>query len=326
MHATSEAEPTETMMATPQTPAERASAQAPAIRLDGANDADVKVSYEFFPAKTEKAEAALWEAVKRLEILQPSYVSVTYGAGGTTQERTLGTVARMVRETSLTPAAHLTCVGASSASVDAVADELWEAGIRSIVALRGDPPSGFGGRYEPHPQGYAYASDLIGALRKRHEFEVFCSAYPERHPESTDWQAEIDNLRRKADAGASKAITQFFFEADVFFRFRDRVADAGIEIDLVPGVMLQPKVEGLSRMASAIGVEVPVWYRRLFDGLEDDLLTRQMLTASVATDLCAELYDGGVRDFHLYTLNRADIAIAVSRALGEAHARIRHRE
>ncbi|OXT02522.1 methylenetetrahydrofolate reductase [NAD(P)H] [Notoacmeibacter marinus] len=316
----------ETMMAMPHTPLRESTDRAPVIRLDGANDADVKVSYEFFPAKTEKAEAALWDAVKRLEILQPSYVSVTYGAGGTTQERTLGTVARMVRETSLTPAAHLTCVGASCATIDAVADELWEAGVRSIVALRGDPQSGFGGRYEPHPEGYPYAPELIEGLKKRHDFEVFCSAYPERHPESPDWQTELDVLRRKADAGASKAITQFFFEADIFFRFRDRVADAGIDIDIVPGVMLQPNVEGLSRMANAVGVAVPDWYRRLFEGLEDDLPTRQMLTASVATDLCAELYDGGVRDFHLYTLNRADIAIAVSRALGEAHARIRHRE
>ncbi|RLQ89587.1 methylenetetrahydrofolate reductase [NAD(P)H] [Notoacmeibacter ruber] len=296
------------------------------LRLDGANDADVKVSYEFFPPKTEKAEADLWAAVQRLEMLQPSYVSVTYGAGGSTQERTLATVSRMVRETSLTPAAHLTCVGATCAAVDSLADQLWEAGIRSIVALRGDPPSGFGGKYEPHPQGYPYAPELIAGLKKRHDFEIFCSAYPERHPESADWQVELDILRRKADAGASKAITQFFFEADVFFEYRDRVANAGIDIDIVPGVMLQPNIAGLSRMAGAVGVQVPNWYRRMFEGLEEDLLTRQMLTASVATDLCAELYDGGVRDFHLYTLNRADIAIAVSRALGESHARIRHRD
>ncbi|MCP1200218.1 methylenetetrahydrofolate reductase [NAD(P)H] [Notoacmeibacter sp. MSK16QG-6] len=313
-------------MASPQLPLRDVDRQPAAIRLDGANEAHVKVSYEFFPPKTEKAEADLWYAVKRLEMLQPSYVSVTYGAGGSTQERTLGTVARMVRETSLTPAAHLTCVGASCNDIDDVADRLWDAGIRSIVALRGDSPSGFGGRYEPHPEGYSYAPDLIAGLRKRHDFEIFCSAYPERHPESADWQTELDVLRRKADAGATKAITQFFFEADTFFRFRDRVADAGIDIGIVPGVMLQPNIAGLSRMAGAVGVDVPGWYGRLFEGLEDDLLTRQMLTASVATDLCAELYDGGVRDFHLYTLNRADIAIAVSRALGEAHARIRQRD
>ncbi len=314
-------------MATPQPPLQQAVDRPPtAIRLDGANDAHVKVSYEFFPPKTERAEAGLWEAVKRLEILQPSYVSVTYGAGGTTQARTLGTVARMVRETSLTPAAHLTCVGASREEIDRVADQLWDAGVRSVVALRGDPPTGFGGRYEPHPEGYPYAPELIEGLKRRHDFEVFCSAYPERHPESADWGIELDVLRRKADAGASKAITQFFFEAGTFFRFRDRVAAAGIAIDIVPGVMLQPNVAGLARMAGAVGVEVPHWYRRMFEGLDDDLLTRQMLTASVATDLCAELYDGGVRDFHLYTLNRADIAIAVSRALGEAHARISHRD
>lgn len=282
-------------------------------------DSGLRVSFEFFPPKTAKAATRLWDTLSVLEPLQPDFVSVTYGAGGSTRERTLDTVKRMVAETSLRPAAHLTCVDASRMDVDEVADELWEAGVRHVVALRGDPSSGIGTAYQPQADGYPYASDLVRGLMDRHGFEVSVSAYPERHPESADWNAELDNLRRKVDAGASRAITQFFFSPETFLRFQDRVADAGIELPIVPGLMLQPNFEGLARMSRLCGVEVPDWYAGLFDGLEEDPGTRELLTASLISDLTAELHAHGVRDFHLYTLNSARIAASVSRLLGLHH-------
>ena len=280
---------------------------------------DVRVSFEFFPPKTEKAEERLWDAIAKLEPLQPDFVSVTYGAGGSTRERTHRTVARMARETSFAPAAHLTCVDATREEIDRVADDYWDAGVRHVVALRGDPSTGIGESYRPFEGGYAYASDLVEGLKARHDFEVTVSAYPELHPESADWNAEIDNLKRKVDAGASRAITQFFFSPDTFWRFQDKVLDAGIDIPIVPGLMLQPNFKGLKRMSGLCGVAVPDWYAELFDGLEDDPMTRELLTASLMNELTAELYDRGVRDFHLYTLNRAEIAASVSRILGLHH-------
>ena len=286
-----------------------------------ANDAarDVNVSFEFFPPKTSKAETRLWDAIAKLEPLRPDFVSVTYGAGGSTRERTHRTVARMARETSFAPAAHLTCVDASRDEIDRIADDYWDAGVRHIVALRGDPSTGIGERYQPFDGGYAYASDLVAGLRARHDFEVSVSAYPERHPESADWAAELDNLKRKVDAGASRAITQFFFSPDTFWRFQDKVLDAGIDLPIVPGLMLQPNFKGLARMSELCGVAVPDWYAELFEGLDDDPNTRELLTASLVSELTAELYDRGVRDFHLYTLNRAEIASSVSRILGLHH-------
>ena len=280
---------------------------------------DVRVSFEFFPPKTQKAEERLWDAIAKLEPLQPDFVSVTYGAGGSTRERTHRTVARMAKETSFAPAAHLTCVDATREQIDAIAQDYWDAGVRHIVALRGDPSTGIGERYQPFADGYAYASDLVRGLKSLHDFEITVSAYPELHPESADWNAEIDNLKRKVDAGATRAITQFFFSPDTFWRFQDKVLDAGITIPVVPGLMLQPNFKGLARMSSLCGVAVPDWYAELFDGLEEDAVTRDLLTASLMSELTAELYDRGVRDFHLYTLNRAEIASSVSRILGLHH-------
>ncbi|GLQ19837.1 methylenetetrahydrofolate reductase [NAD(P)H] [Algimonas porphyrae] len=276
----------------------------------------VSVSFEFFPPKTSVAEDRLWDAIQKLEPLEPDFVSVTYGAGGSTRERTHRTVARMAQETRFAPAAHLTCVDASRAEIDAIAQDYWDAGVRHIVALRGDSPSGIGAAYQPHPEGYAYAADLVEGVKRIGDFEVSVAAYPELHPESADWSAEIDNLKRKIDAGATRAITQFFFSPDVFWRFQDRVLDAGINIPIVPGLMLQPNVKGLQRMSALCGVAVPNWYVELFEGLENDPLTRDMLTASLMSELTAELYARGVRHYHLYTLNRAEIASAVARVLG----------
>lgn len=285
------------------------------VQNDNPQD-DVRVSFEFFPPKTKKAETRLWDAIAKLEPLQPDFVSVTYGAGGSTRERTHRTVQRMAQETGFRPAAHLTCVDASRAEIDEIAQDYWDAGVRHIVALRGDPQSGIGDRYVPHPDGYAYASDLVAGLKNIGDFEISVSAYPETHPESGTWQAELDNLKRKTDAGATRAITQFFFSPDTFWRFQDKVLDAGINIDIVPGLMLQPNVHGLKKMSDLCGVAVPPWYAELFEGLDDDPLTRDLLTASIMSELTAELFDRGVRNYHLYTLNRAEIASAVARVLG----------
>ena len=287
-----------------------------AIARTAAEKPDLKVSFEFFPPKNEKMEDKLWSSIEKLEPLNPNFVSVTYGAGGSTRERTHRTVARMVKETNFAPAAHLTCVDATRDEIDAVARDYWDAGVRHIVALRGDPSDGISEAYTPHPRGYSYANDLIEGLKKIADFEVSVSAYPERHPESSDWRTEIDNLKRKVDAGATRAITQFFFSPDIFWRFQDRVLDAGIDIPIVPGLMLQPNFKGLARMSKMCGVAVPNWYADLFDGLDDDPISRDLLTATLASELTAELRDRGVDHFHLYTLNRAEIAVAVSRVLG----------
>lgn len=288
----------------------------PVARTAGSDAQDIHVSYEFFPPKSEAMEERLWDSIRKLETLSPDFVSVTYGAGGSTRERTHRTVTRMVEETALKPAAHLTCVGATQDEIKEIAEAYWESGVRHIVALRGDPPEGIDQTYRPHDNGFAYSSDLVAGLKRFHDFEVSVSAYPERHPESPDWTVEIDNLKKKVDAGASRAITQFFFSPDTFMRYLDRVRDAGIDIPIVPGLMLQPNFKGLKRMADMCGVVVPDWYAGLFEGLENDPQTRQLLTASLASELTAELYDRGVRHFHLYTLNRADLAYAVSRVLG----------
>lgn len=288
----------------------------PVARTAAKDRSTLKVSYEFFPPKNEAMEVALWESIAKLEPLNPDFVSVTYGAGGSTRERTHRTVKRMVRETSFAPAAHLTCVGSTKDEIEQIADAYWGAGVRHIVALRGDAPDGIDKAYSPTQGGYAYGSDLVAGLKAAHDFEVSVSAYPERHPESGSWDVEIDNLKRKVDAGATRAITQFFFEPDTFLRFTDRVADAGIDIPIVPGLMLQPNFKGLMRMSKMCGVAVPTWYADLFDGLDSDPLARQLLTASLVGELTAELHERGVTHFHLYTLNKAELAIAVSRVLG----------
>ena len=286
------------------------------VAKSGENKNNVHVSYEFFPPKNEAMEKTLWESIQKLEPMNPDLVSVTYGAGGSTRERTHRTVVRMANETSLKPAAHLTCVESDKAEMDAIAKDYWENGVRHIVALRGDPTTGIDKRYIPSPNGYAYGSDLVLGLKSIADFEVSVSAYPERHPESGSWDVEIDNLKRKVDAGATRAITQFFFEPDTYMQFLERVLNAGIDIPIVPGMMLQPNFKGLKRMSKMCGVKVPDWYSSLYAGLDNDPDTRRLLTASLASELTAELLDRGVNHFHLYTLNRAELALVVSRVLG----------
>ncbi|AJP74766.1 5,10-methylenetetrahydrofolate reductase [Sphingomonas hengshuiensis] len=276
---------------------------------------DIDISFEFFPPKSEKMEAALWESIETLGPLGPRFVSVTYGAGGTTRDRTHATVARIARETGIPAAAHLTCVEATRDEVDAVAEAYWAAGVRHIVALRGDPPRA-GEKYQTHPGGYENAADLVAGLRRLHPFEISVSAYPECHPDSPSKQADLDNLKRKIDAGANRAITQFFFEPETFLRFRDDAAAAGIDAEIVPGIMPVTNYAAIQRMAAMCGTEVPAWLGRLFDGLEDHPAARQLVAATLTAELCRKLYAGGVRQFHFYTLNRAELSYAICHLLG----------
>ncbi len=276
---------------------------------------DIEVSFEFFPPKTEKMEEQLWDAVRTLEPLAPSFVSVTYGAGGSTRERTHATVARIQRETSLAAAAHLTCVEATKAEIDQVAEEYWAAGVRHIVALRGDPPAA-GAKFASHPGGYENAAALTAGLKRLHPFEISVAAYPECHPDSADMAADIDNLKAKFDAGATRAITQFFHEPETFFRYRDKVAAAGITAEIVPGIMPVTNFASVVRMSKMCGTEVPAWMARLFDGLEDHPAARQLIAATLAAELSRKLYAGGVKSLHFYTLNRAELAFAICHLLG----------
>ncbi|HEV7288236.1 methylenetetrahydrofolate reductase [Sphingomonas sp.] len=286
---------------------------SPPLFADVAGDIDV--SFEFFPPKTEAMEKTLWESVGTLSPFDPRFVSVTYGAGGTTRERTHNTVARIARETPIAVAAHLTCVDATKAEIDAVAEEYWAAGVRHIVALRGDPPR-VGEKYATHPGGYENAADLVGGLRKLHPFEISVAAYPESHPDSPDAAHDLDNLKRKIDAGANRAITQFFFEADTFLRFRDAAAAAGIDAEIVPGIMPVMSFAAVQKMSAMCGTDVPAWMARLFDGLDDHPAARQLVAATLAAELCRNLYAGGVRQFHFYTLNRAELSYAICHLLG----------
>lgn len=289
----------------------------------GENVSPVRVSFEFFPPKTDKAEEALWEAVRRLEPLNPEFVSVTYGAGGSTRERTHRTVHRILKETSLKPAAHLTCVEASRQDVDEVIESYKAIGVSHIVALRGDPPgtAGIGGIYRPRPDGYANATELTAAIKRVGGFDVTVGAYPEGHPESPSMDHDIDVLKAKVDAGATRAISQFFFDIDAFLRFRDRIRSAGIEIPLLPGVMPVSNFGALQRMSAACGATVPSWLATHFDGLDDDPETRKLLAASIAAETCARLQEEGFSDFHFYTLNRADLVYAICRVLGVRETR-----
>nr|WP_226699328.1 methylenetetrahydrofolate reductase [NAD(P)H] [Qipengyuania gaetbuli] len=276
---------------------------------------DIEVSFEFFPPKTEAMAETLWHSVETLAPLGPRFVSVTYGAGGSTRERTHAAVRRIVNETSMPAAAHLTCVNATREEVDAVAREYWEEGVRHIVALRGDPPDG-GSAYTPHPGGYANAAELIAGLKKVADFEISVAAYPEVHPDSPDRQADLDNLKRKFDAGATRAITQFFFDPQCFFEFRDRAAAAGIEGEIVPGIMPVLSFAAVQRMSGLCGTAIPHWMEGLFDGLDDRPEARQLVSATIAAELCRRLYAGGVRQFHFYTLNRAELSYAICHMLG----------
>ncbi|MEG1452529.1 methylenetetrahydrofolate reductase [NAD(P)H], partial [Brevundimonas sp.] len=278
----------------------------------------VNVSFEFFPPKSDEAEANLWKAIRRLEPLNPAFVSVTYGAGGSTRERTHRTVHRIITETSLRPAAHLTCVEASRDEVDEVIAGYKSIGVDHIVALRGDPPgtSGIGGAYTPRTDGYANATELARAIQSAGGFDITVGAYPEKHPESPSIQHDLDVLKAKQDAGATRAVTQFFFDMDAFLRYRDQVRAAGITIKLIPGIMPVSNFAGLQRMTSACGTALPDWLAAHFDGLDDDHETRKLLAASVAAETCARLQEEGFEDFHFYTLNRADLVYAICRVLG----------
>lgn len=277
-----------------------------------------RISFEFFPPKSDEAEANLWHAVTRLAPLQPEFVSVTYGAGGSTRERTHRTVQRILAETDLAPAAHVTCVEASRSAVDAVIDAYREAGVRHVVALRGDPPgaAGIGGAYVPRADGYANATELTAAIARRGDFEISVGCYPEGHPESPSIDHDIEVLKAKVDAGATRAISQFFFDIDAFLRFRDRVRAAGVAIPLIPGIMPVSNFAGLRRMCGACGTTLPDWLAAHFEGLDEDPETRKLIAASVAAETCARLQEEGFSDFHFYTLNRADLVYAICRVLG----------
>lgn len=276
---------------------------------------DIAVSFEFFPPKSETMAQTLWSSIQTLAPLQPRFMSVTYGAGGSTRERTHATVERIINETDLTPAAHLTCVGATREEVDAVARDYWELGVRRIVALRGDAPEP-GTPFAPHPGGYANAAELVAGIKAIAPFDISVAAYPEIHPDSGNRQNDLDNLRRKVDAGADRAITQFFFSPDCFLRFQDAVAAAGMEIEVVPGILPVSNVAQTRRFADQCGAAIPDWLNDLFEGLDDLPAARQLIAATVAAELCGQLYAGGVRHFHFYTLNRAELSYAICHLLG----------
>lgn len=273
------------------------------------------VSFEFFPPKDEVGEGKLWQSFEKLAPLRPRFVSVTYGAGGSTRDRTSNIVKRIEGQTGLTSAAHLTCVEATREEIDAQARDWWDAGIRHIVALRGDAP-GNDGIYTPHPGGYAYANDLVEGLKRIADFEISVGAYPEVHPDAASAQADMDNLKRKIDAGATRAITQYFFEADTFLRFRDAAVKAGISAPIVPGILPVTNFKTVARFSAACGTTVPDWMAELFAGLDDDPETRALVAASTASELCLKLMGEGVDEFHFYTLNRAELTNAICRRLG----------
>ena len=283
-------------------------------RLVGAGE--ISVSFEFFPPKNERMEEALWSAIRRLEPLGPQFVSVTYGAGGTTRERTHATVARLASETTLQPAAHLTCVGATRDEIDAVVQDYWSAGVRHIVALRGDPPAGVGARYEPHPGGYANAAALVDGISRIGKFEISVAGYPERHPESPSLSADLDNLKAKVDAGATRVITQFFFDNDDYLRFVEAARAHGIWCPIVPGIVPIHNFKQVASFATRTGATVPSWLARRFDGLDDDPATTHLVAAAVAAEQVMDLVDQGIRQFHFYTLNRADLVFAICHLLG----------
>jgi methylenetetrahydrofolate reductase (NADPH) len=275
----------------------------------------VRVSFEFFPPNDAAMEQTLWSSLQRLAPLSPHFVSVTYGADGSTRERTHNVVTRILRETALTAAPHLTCIGAPRGEVLDVARAYWDAGVRHIVALRGDVPAGHNG-YAPHPDGFAYAVDLVRGLRTVGDFDISVAAYPEVHPEAASAQMDLDNLRAKVDAGAGRVITQFFFDTDIFLRFRDRCAGAGIRADIVPGILPITRFPHMLKFARRCGTSVPDWLVQRFEGLEDDAETRRMIAASFAIEQVRTLQQHGVEDFHFYTLNRAELTVAICHALG----------
>jgi methylenetetrahydrofolate reductase (NADPH) len=291
--------------------------QPRASRFVGAGPRRIRVSFEFFPPRTAEMETTLWESIERLAPLAPQFVSVTYGAGGTTRERTHNTVKRILAETDLTPAAHLTCVAATRAEIDTIVRNYKDAGVRHIVALRGDSASGPGSKYAPHPGGYVNAADLVAGIKRNcPDIEVSVSAYPEKHPDSPTMEADIDMLKAKVDAGASRAITQFFFENDLYFRYLDRVRARGIDIPIMPGIFPVQNFKATAAFAQRCGASVPAWLAERFDGLDEDIATRKLIAAAVAAEQVLDLVDRGVTDFHFYTMNRADLVYAICHLLG----------
>ena len=276
----------------------------------------IRVSFEVFPPKTDEMERTLWESIERLAPLRPNFVSVTYGAGGSTRERTHATVKRILAETALTPAAHLTCVSATRGEVVEVIRAYHDAGVRHIVALRGDPAGGVGERYAPHPGGYQNGADLVAGIKRIADAEVSVSAYPEKHPDSASVDADIDMLKAKVDAGAARAITQFFFENDLYFRYLDRVRARGIELPVTPGILPVQNFKQAKSFAERTGASVPDWLAARFDGLDHDPATRKLIAAAIAAEQVFDLVDRGVSDFHFYTMNRADLVYAICHLLG----------
>ena len=275
------------------------------------------ISFEFFPPKTEEMERSLWDTINRLATLAPNFVSVTYGAGGSTRERTHSTITRILAETDLTPAAHLTCVGAARGEIDEIVDRYHDVGVRHIVALRGDPPGGIGTAYATHPDGYRSSAELVASIKKRHpDIEISVSAYPEKHPESRDFDADIDVLKAKVDAGATRAVTQVFFDNDLYFRYLDRVRARGISIPIVPGIMPMHNFKQARAFVTRAGTSVPDWLAAKFDGLDDDADTRKLVAATVAAGQVQKLAKHGVDTFHFYTMNRADLVFAICHLLG----------
>ena len=277
---------------------------------------DISVSFEFFPPKSDAAAGQLHKAIDSLASCSPAFVSVTYGAAGTTRDRTIATVESIHTKTPLSVASHLTCVGATKSEVNAVAERLWEMGVRHIIALRGDGPLP-GVPFDPHPQGYRNAVELVAGLRQLAPFEISVAAYPEVHPDAASADADLDNLKRKLDAGADRALTQFFFAPETFLRFRDRAAAAGIAAPIVPGILPITNFDQTRRFASACGAELPVWMEPVFSGLDQHPETRQLVAATLAAEFCGRLYAGGVRQFHFYTLNRSDLTKAICHLLGK---------
>ncbi len=286
------------------------------LRPSRQGSGSIRVSFEFFPPKTPEMETTLWSSIERLAPLNPQFVSVTYGAGGSTRERTHATVSRLVRETNLKPAAHLTCVAATKDEVNDVIHSYWDAGVRHVVALRGDPVGGLGTAYAPHPGGYQQACDLVAAIKNVGDFEVSVSAYPEKHPEAASIDADIDGLKAKVDCGADRAITQFFFDNDHYFRYLDRVRAKGITIPIVPGIVPVQNFKQTSNFAAKTGASVPAWLAARFEGLDNDVDTRKLIAAAVAAEQVIDLVDRGVNEFHFYTMNRADLVYAICHLLG----------
>lgn len=280
------------------------------------NNRELNVSFEFFPPKTDEMEVKLWEAISKLKNLNPSFVSVTYGAGGSTRERTHQTIKRIIDETELKPAAHLTCVASSKEEIHQILENYWKIGVRHLVALRGDMPAS-SPNYQLHPHGYKYANELIDGIRKTNmDFEISVAGYPEKHPEAKSLEEDIDNLKRKVDAGANRIITQFFFDTDAYFSFVEKCQKRGINIPIVPGILPVSNVKQTKHFAKMCGAKIPKWMDKIFENLDENQETRQLIAGVVATELCRILHNQGVDDFHFYTLNRSDLTLAICHVLG----------